>query len=139
MKPDDERRRLELPPRQMGALGYRVVDLLVDHYRTVRDKPAWRKAGRPALEAVLREPPPEQGGDPQALLSLLEREVFPPIGNLLHPRFFGFIASPSHWISVLAELLASGYNPFAGNWMEASGPAAIEVITLCTINPRTTE
>ncbi len=23
--------------------------------------------------------------------------------------------------------------------MEASGPAAIEVITLCTINPRTTE
>ncbi|MCH8883253.1 MAG: ABC transporter permease subunit, partial [SAR324 cluster bacterium] len=48
-----------------------------------------------ALVAVLREPPPEQGSDPQALLSLLEREVFSPIGNLLHPRFFGFIPSPS--------------------------------------------
>lgn len=88
---------------------------------------------------MLREPPPEQGSDPQALLSPLEREVFSPIGNLLHPRFFRFIPSPSNWVSVLAELLASGYNPFAGNWMEASGPAAIEMITLCMINPRTTE
>ncbi|RLG58713.1 decarboxylase, partial [Candidatus Geothermarchaeota archaeon] len=44
---------------------------------------------------------------------------------LNHPRFFAFIPSPSNFVSVMADALVSGFNVFAGTWLEA--PAAIEV------------
>ncbi|ALJ12159.1 pyridoxal phosphate-dependent decarboxylase family protein [Sphingopyxis macrogoltabida] len=43
-----------------------------------------------------------------------------------HPRFYGFIPSPASPLSLVGELLASGYNAHAGSWMQSSGPAAIE-------------
>ena len=122
--------RLEMTPEAMRELGYRAVDLLVEHATGLRDKPVWRKEGRAAMEAALREPPPEDGSDPLALLDVLNETVFPASGNLPHPRFYGFIPSPSNWVSVIADLLGAGYNPFAGNWMEASGPGMIEVLVL---------
>ena len=47
-----------------------------------------------------------------------------------HPRFFAFVPSPSNFVSVLAETLASGYNVFAGTWLEGSGAAEVELVTI---------
>ncbi|HKI99416.1 MAG TPA: aminotransferase class I/II-fold pyridoxal phosphate-dependent enzyme [bacterium] len=124
------RARLEVSPEEMRRLGYHVVDLLVRHWETVGGKPVWRTADRAEMEARFREPPPEHGTDPGALLERMEGEVFGPIGHLIHPRFLGFIPSPSNWISVLADLLVAGHNPFAGNWLEAAPPAMIETVVL---------
>jgi glutamate/tyrosine decarboxylase-like PLP-dependent enzyme len=89
-----------------------------------------RKESREKLESLLREPLPEDGADVDAVLMRLQRDVFDNIMHLDHPRFFAFVPSPSNFVSVMADALASGFNVFAGTWLEASGPAQIELVTV---------
>src|SRR5438105_2697590 len=114
---------LTLPRETMQAIGYRVVDLLVEHFATLPDQPLTLPASWAELESHLRESLPTDGSDPAALLDQLERDVFSHIMPLDHPRFFAFVPSPSNFISVMADALAAGFNVFAGTWLEASGPA----------------
>jgi glutamate/tyrosine decarboxylase-like PLP-dependent enzyme len=114
----------------MRALGYRVVDLLVDHLTTLRDQPAGREARRAELEPLLREAPPERGRDPEEVLARLERDVLAAMGRVHHPRFFAFVPSPSNYVGVLADAIAGGHNVFAGTWLESSGPAMLEIVVL---------
>jgi aromatic-L-amino-acid decarboxylase len=121
---------LELSGEEMRALGYRVVDILVEHFEQLRDKPVTRRADRATLEKQLREALPEQGTDTPKVLEQVEQVVFSNIMHLDHPRFFAFVPSPSNFVSVMADALASGFNVFAGTWLEASGPAEIELVTI---------
>src|SRR6266581_5662159 len=121
---------LELSGEEMRTLGYRVVDILVEHFEHLRDKPVTRKADRPTLEKQLREALPGQGTDTAKVLEQVEQVVFSNIMHLDHPRFFAFVPSPSNFVSVMADALASGFNVFAGTWLEASGPAEIELVTI---------
>lgn len=122
--------RLELTGEEMRSLGYRIVDQIVEHLENLASKPVMRVSPRFELEAELREPLPEQPTPVDSLLDQLRRAVWPNIGNIQHPRFFAFIPSPSNFISVMADALAAGFNPFAGNWFEGSGPAQIELVTV---------
>jgi glutamate/tyrosine decarboxylase-like PLP-dependent enzyme len=122
--------KLELTSEEMRSLGYRIVDQIVEHFETLADKPVMRVSPRAELEAELREPLPEEPTPVAALLDQLRRVVWPNIGNVQHPRFFAFIPSPSNFVSVMADALAAGFNPFAGNWLEGSGPAQIELVTI---------
>jgi glutamate/tyrosine decarboxylase-like PLP-dependent enzyme len=114
----------------MRALGYRVVDILVEHFQELPGKPVTRKADRPTLEAQLREALPEHGANALEVLDQLQRDVFSNIMHTDHPRFFAFVPSPSNFVSVMADALAAGFNVFAGTWLEASGPAQIELVTI---------
>lgn len=114
----------------MRELGHRVIDLLVDHWATLREQPAGRRADREALEQLLREPPPEQGRDPAAVLARVQADILGHMGRVDHPRFFAFVPGPSNWIGVLGDLLAAGTNVFAGTWFESSGPAMLELVTI---------
>jgi len=122
--------RLELSGEEMRTLGYRVVDILVEHFEQLRDKPVTCKSDRPTLEKQLREALPEQGTDTAKVLKQLEQVVFSNIMHLDHPRFFAFVPSPSNFVSVMADTLVSGYNVFSGTWLEASGPAEVELVTI---------
>ena len=44
-----------------------------------------------------------------------------------HPRFFARIGSPSNPISVLADLIGTGHNTFAGSWTGGAGATALEL------------
>jgi aromatic-L-amino-acid decarboxylase len=121
---------LELTADEMRQLGYQVVDQIVEYYQTVADKPVMKIAPRTELESKLSEPMPEQPANVNSLLNQLQRDVWSNIGNVIHPRFFAFIPSPSNFVSVMADALAAGFNPFAGNWLEGSGPAQIELVTI---------
>lgn len=121
---------LKLSTDEMRGLGYRVVDQLVEHFASLTDKPVMRVSPRTELEPHLREPIPEQPTDINSLLDQLQRDVWSNIGNVQHPRFFAFIPSPSNFVSVMADALASGFNPFAGNWLEGSGTTQIELVTV---------
>lgn len=125
-----EQEPLTLPAEAMRALGYRVVDMLIDHRAGLADKPVGRKAGRATLEALLREPVPERPGDPAALLDRLERDVFPNMLHVDHPRFFAFVPGASNFVSVMAETLSAGLNCFAGTWYAGSGPAQVELVVI---------
>jgi aromatic-L-amino-acid/L-tryptophan decarboxylase len=122
--------RLELTGEEMRSLGYRIVDQIVEHLENLASKPVMRVSPRSELEAELREQLPEQPTPIDSLLTQLRCAVWPNIGNVQHPRFFAFIPSPSNFVSVMADALAAGFNPFAGNWFEGSGPAQIELVTV---------
>jgi len=122
--------KLQLSRDEMRRLGYRIIDQIIEHFETVASKPVMRVSPRAELETRLREPLPEQPADVNSLLDQLQREVWPNIGNVGHPRFFAFIPSPNNFVSVMADALAAGFNPFAGNWLEGSGPSEIELVTI---------
>ncbi len=70
------------------------------------------------------------GRDPTAVLDRIERDVLSHSMPLDHPRFFAFVPGPSNLLGAFADALAAGFNVFAGTWLEASRPAAIELVTL---------
>jgi len=125
-----DKSKLELTSEEMRSLGYRIVDQIVEHFETLASKPVMRVSPRVELDAELREPLPEEPTPVDALLDRLRRVVWPNIGNVQHQRFFAFIPSPSNFVSVMADALAAGFNPFAGNWLEGSGPAQIELVVI---------
>jgi glutamate/tyrosine decarboxylase-like PLP-dependent enzyme len=121
---------LSLDRQQMQRLGYRVVDMLIEHFEDLPGKPIGRKASRYELEGRLRESLPHEGGDPEAIFETMQNVVLHNILQVNHPRFFAFIPSPGNFVSVLADALASGFNVFAGTWLEGSGPAQVELVVL---------
>ncbi len=127
---EDARPPLTLLPDEMRRLGYRVIDMLVDHVETLPDAPVSNVVGRAEAEAALWEPLPERGAAPDAGLDQLQRDVLGHLSHTDHPRFFAFIPGPSNFVSVLGDALASGFNPFAGTWMMSSGPATVERLTI---------
>jgi aromatic-L-amino-acid decarboxylase len=114
----------------MRALGYLVIDTLVEHFDAIREEPAGRKAARGTLEALFREPVPERGTDPRELIEKLKAGVFANQLHVDHPRFFAFVPGPGNFVSTMADALASGFNSFVGTWLGGSGPAEIELVTI---------
>ena len=121
---------LNLSREDMRALGYRIVDILVEHFQDLPEKPVTRKADRPTMETRLRQAIPEQGANALEVLDQLQQDVFSNIMHTDHPRFFAFVPSPSNFVGVMADALVSGFNVFAGTWLEASGPTQIELVTV---------
>jgi glutamate/tyrosine decarboxylase-like PLP-dependent enzyme len=114
----------------MRRLGYAVVDRLVEHLDTLEGRDVGRTTGRPELEDRLRAAMPETGRDPEAVLDEVVDEVMEHTLHVNHPRFFGFVPGPGHFVGAMADALASGYNVFAGTWMAGSGAAQVELTTL---------
>ena len=122
--------RFELTRDAMRALGHRVVDLLTEHFATLPTLPPAFTGSRADLEQALREPLPESGRDPGAVLDRVMEHVFTNMCHVDHPRFFAFVPSPGNFVGAMADALASGLNPFVGTWLAGSGPAEIELVTL---------
>lgn len=119
-----------MPEERMRELGYRVVDLIVDHVARIREEPAVRRGTRAELEAALREPIPESGTDFATVLDRVARDILPWRARVDHPRFFAFVPGPGNYVGAMADALASGFNVFAGTWLGASGPAMVELVTV---------
>jgi len=113
----------------MRSLGYRVVDMIVDHVDLIRDKRVSTQRPRADLDAHIGsfsdDPAP-----PDDVLSVLERDVLSSITTVDHPRFYAFVPGPGNFVGAMADALASGFNVFAGHWLAASGPAAVELQTV---------
>ena len=69
--------RIALSHEEMREFGYRVVDLLADHFANVQDGPVGAKRDPAQLISLFDQDPPETGCDPKELLAQLERDVFP--------------------------------------------------------------
>lgn len=121
---------LEMDPEDMRRLGYQAVDALVERARTLRDSEPWRGGERRELEALLREPCPEEGRPAEGVLRRAVEEILPRAGRIDHPRFFAFVPSSPTWASVMGDLLATGYNVFQGTWLESAGPSQVELVVL---------
>jgi aromatic-L-amino-acid decarboxylase len=122
-----DRSRIALSPEEMRQFGYRVVDLLADHFANVQKGPVGAKADPARMVALFDQDPPETGCDPNELLAQLKRDVFPNNLHVDHPRFFAFVPGPNNFVSTMADTLAAGFNVFNGTWLGGSAAAAVEL------------
>src|SRR5262249_29210169 len=122
-----DRSRLTLSREQMREFGYRVVDLLVEHFANIRDERVGNKADPGKIISLFDKDPPEAACDPNELLAQLERDVFPNNLHVDHPRFFAFVPGPNNFVSTMADALAAGFNIFNGTCLGGSAAAAVEL------------
>src|SRR5271165_5144497 len=121
-------KNLELTPEEMRSVGYRVIDILVEHFSTMKDKTVGAKAEAARIRPLLAAMPlSDDPCDPHQLLDTLQRDILPNTLNVAHPRFFAFVPGPNNFMSAMADALAAGFNVFNGSWLGGSAAAAMEL------------
>jgi glutamate/tyrosine decarboxylase-like PLP-dependent enzyme len=128
-------RDLQFPLRHPDADTLRrwaelTADWVHGHLTTLADSPIGKTGSRAEMEALLRQPPPEQGTDFPGILAEFAERVAPFAMRTNHPRFFAFIPGAPSPVSMLGDWLCAGVNFFAGVWLEAAGPAQVELLVL---------
>jgi aromatic-L-amino-acid/L-tryptophan decarboxylase len=121
---------LELSPEKARELGRVLVERLVEYQARVASLPVVKVESAAALRAAIWEELPARGSDPLAVLERIEKSVLSSTNHETHPRFFAFVPGPSNLVGAYADFLRAGYNIFAGSWLEGSGPAMVELVTL---------
>jgi aromatic-L-amino-acid decarboxylase len=124
--------KLELSPDEMRKLGYQVVDMLVEHYQTVADKPvlAHSSPSRAEMEARFHEPLPQHAMGLDKLLQEVLQDVLEQSYHPSHPRAFAYVNAPSNFVGVLADTLREGYDVISAAWRDSPAVAMIELVTL---------
>jgi aromatic-L-amino-acid decarboxylase len=114
----------------LRSLGTQVLDWALHHFATLPEQGIGRSASRQELEALLAEPPPEEGEDFSSVLDEFQAKVSPHAFRVNHPRFLAFIPGAPSFLSVLGDMLCASSNFFAGVWIEGAGPAMVELVVL---------
>jgi len=106
-----------------AALAHRMVDDMLAHLRTVRDRPAWQPMPA-AIRGAFDGPVPWEGQGAEQAYEDFVRTVLPyPNGNL-HPRFWGWVHGGGSPLGMMADMLAAGLNPHLAGFNQA--PALVE-------------
>jgi aromatic-L-amino-acid decarboxylase len=121
---------LEFEKEEARRLGHEVVDRLVAYQQQLPELPVVRLAWPELLATRLNEPLPQEPKNAFSVLDRIQEEIVSVTNHETHPRFFSFIPGPSNFAAALAEFIRTGYNFFAGSWLEGSGPAIVELSTL---------
>ena len=121
---------LGLEVAEMRALGYWVVDRVIEHLEGLPGGPAIREGSPGELREALGGPVPEEGGSAQDALRTLADVALSHMQHGDHPRYFARVPGPSSYAGVLADWLGTGFNAIAASWGGGSGPATVELVTL---------
>jgi aromatic-L-amino-acid/L-tryptophan decarboxylase len=122
--------KLQLFRDEMFALGHEVVSMIVAHIEGLASMPVVRKMDRSSLESCLCEPMPEKGLDVRAVIGQVQQDILSNVSHNDHPRYFAFVPGPSNFVSAMADALASGFNVIPADWLDASGPSEVELVTV---------
>lgn len=120
----------QLTPEEMRSVGYKVIDMLIEHQEALPKQPFARSPSNKELSAIIDDQLPINGQDIFKILSHLEQDVLSNLSHTNHPRFFSFVPSPGNFIAAIADTLASGYNVFSGHWLSGPGAAKVELVTI---------
>lgn len=106
-----------------GTLAHRMVDDMLTHLRTIRERPAWQPMP-PDVRAAFDGPVPWEGEGAERAYEDFVRTVLPyPNGNI-HPRFWGWVHGTGTPLAMMADMLAAGLNPHLAGFNQA--PALVE-------------
>ncbi len=113
---------------ELRRLGHRMIDDMIDHLRTVRERPAWQSVPAEVRRALEAEPVPRTGMALEQVYESFRTNVLPyPTGNL-HPGFFGWVMGNGTVTGMLADLLASGMNPHLAGYDQSAAVVERQVI-----------
>ena len=94
---------------EVRSVGHRMVDVLIDGLRDVREAPAWTPMPS-EVKARLRESAPEHGRGLEEVWEELRRTVLPyRLGNV-HPRFWARVMGTGTATGMLAALAGAAMN-----------------------------
>lgn len=100
-----------------------MVDEMLEHLRTVRERPVWRPVPS-EIRKRLSGAAPRKPTPVESVYEEFKRDVLPyPTGNI-HPRFWGWVIGTGTPVAMLADMLASGMNPQVAEFDDA--PAVVE-------------
>lgn len=113
------------------ALGHRMVDDMVEHLATLRDRAPWQ-AMPAATRAALREPLPLAAqGETRVYEQFLEH-VLPYTNGNRHPRHWGWVHGNGTPLAMLADMLASGMNPHVAGYDQSAVLVERQVVAWLT-------
>lgn len=114
-----------MPPETFRKLGYQVIDMIADYYRTIRSIPVYPPRTSEEVASVFADELPKTGQDPESILKDWTEKILPNATHLGSPRYFGFVNGSGTMIATLAEALAASVNMNVGGWK--ASPAATEI------------
>ena len=124
---DREARRssLDLPAEELAELAAQTVGLVTDYFQSIADLRVFPAGTAQELSAGLTDELPEE---PVAVERLMEeaRRIFEGSRHNGHPRFFGYVASPSTPAGAFAQLLMATLNSNVTSWRSAPAPTELE-------------
>jgi glutamate/tyrosine decarboxylase-like PLP-dependent enzyme len=115
---------LDITDEALAELAARAVELVSEYFRGVSGSPVLKHTSASELAARFDAPLPAA---PDALEEVFAdcRRIFEGSRHNGHPRFFGYVASPSTPAGAFADLIASALNQNVPAWR--SSPAATHV------------
>ena len=100
-----------MDPEEFRQMGYRAVDMAVEHFASITSRPVFVPMAPAEREALLSLRLTEDGASADEILGFVKQAIFShPMGNG-HPCFFGWVNSPPAMVAVIAEFLAAALNP----------------------------
>ncbi|MGB0896649.1 MAG: pyridoxal phosphate-dependent decarboxylase family protein [Flavobacteriaceae bacterium] len=122
--------KLELSKEEMKQLGYQAIDAIVDHFDTQNDKDPVATATRLEMDQMFLESAPEAPAPSDEILNFVLQKVLPTSNIVSHPKSYSFVPGPSNYVSVIGDILATGFNVFAGGWVGSPAAAELEIVTM---------
>jgi aromatic-L-amino-acid decarboxylase len=105
-----------LDPRdwdELRALGHRMLDDMIDHIASVRERPVWQPIPE-AVRSRFREALPRASSDLGHVYREFSELIAPYATGNVHPGFMGWVHGGGSAVGMLAEMLAAGLNANLG-------------------------
>ncbi|HBB88057.1 MAG TPA: pyridoxal-dependent decarboxylase [Blastocatellia bacterium] len=115
---------LDISPEELRELSSRVNELVLEYFSEVSDLPVFPETFGGDTLAQVGTTMPAEGVSVERLINDC-RTIIKNSRHNGHPRFFGYVASPSTPAGAFADLIASALNSNVTSWR--SGPAATEI------------
>ena len=115
---------LDMDEHELRALADRFSALAQDYFSGVSQRPVFPPMTGEQIADRFDTPPPIEPQTLSVLISECE-QIIEGCRHNGHPRFFGYVASPSTPAGAFADLLASAVNPSVTSWRSA--PAATQI------------
>lgn len=116
---------LDLDDADLRALANAFGDLATQYFDEVADQRVFTSSTGEELHKRFDEPPPAAAASLDSLINEC-RDIIDGSRHNGHPRFFGYVASPSTPVGAFADLLASSLNASVTSWRSAPAATAVE-------------
>ena len=120
----------DLSLEEMKSYGYKIVDLIAEHWDTLKDKNPVTSATRKEMDNLFLQEAPDKGMNANDVLDFVMDNVIPNSTVISHPKAYSFVPGPSNFISTMADSLATGFNVFSGGWVASPAAAELEIVTM---------
>ena len=117
---------INIKKEEFRKIGYKLIDDISNFLETIEKRPITGDKKTIELKEMIGESSlPENGADPEQLLSKTSELLFNNSLHNGHPKFLGYITSSAAPIGSLADLLATAVNPNMG--AQILSPIATEI------------